>query len=273
MAKIDLTVLVTGATDGIGKQTALELAQMGVSVILHGRNHDRVQDTLKEISDSTGNEYLDSVVADFSSLREVKEMADRVIREFRQLNVLINNAGTLTMQREMTGDGFEMNFQVNHLAPFLLTNRLMHLLKINAPARIITVSSDAHAMCELDFENLQAEKHFEWLNAYGISKLGNVFMTYELAERMAGTGVTTNCLHPGDIDTKMQRATSDVKGESTAKGAETSVFLATSPEVEGVTGKFFIDKKEIPSCEESYNIETRRRLWSISEGMLKDYLI
>ncbi len=267
------TILVTGATDGIGKQTALDLARRGSRVIIHGRNPKRVQDTVDEIKQIIGNDKLNSLIADFSSLRQVKTMADEILTKINHLDVLINNAGTIPMQRFLTEDGFEMNFQVNHLAPFLLTNRLLGLLKDSAPARIVTVSSDAHAMCELDFDNLQAEKHFDWLNAYGLSKLGNVYMTYELAERLQGSGVTANCLHPGDVDTKMQRATTTVKGVSTKVGAATSVFLACSPDMEKVSGKFFVDLQTIPSCEISYDIENRKKFWRISEELVKKYLI
>jgi NAD(P)-dependent dehydrogenase (short-subunit alcohol dehydrogenase family) len=268
---INKTILVTGATDGIGKQTALDLARKGASVIIHGRDHVRVHAALDEIASFTGNDKLHTIVADFSSLQQVRSMADEICSKYERLDVLVNNAGILPMQRLLTADGFEMNFQVNHLAPFLLTNRFLDLLKKSAPARIVNVNSDTHAMCELDFDNLQAEKHFDWLNAYGLSKLGNMFMTYELADRLQGSGVVANCLHPGDIDTKMQRATSTVKGASTSMGAATSVYLSSSPEMETVSGKYFIDLKVTPSCEISYDIEKRKKFWEVSQELLKDF--
>jgi NAD(P)-dependent dehydrogenase (short-subunit alcohol dehydrogenase family) len=268
----DKTILITGATDGIGKQTALELALMDARVIIHGRNPRLVQDTVDEIIKTSGNDKLSGVVADFSSLKQVKALADEIRSNFGQLNVLVNNAGTLPMQRLLTTDGYELNFQVNHLAPFLLTNLLLDTLKTNAPSRIINVSSDAHAMCELDFENLQAEKHFEWLNAYGLSKLGIMYMTYELADRLQGSGVVVNCLHPGDVDTKMQRSTTTAEGVSTSLGAATSVYLSSSSEINNINGKYFIDKKATPSAEISYDIEKRKRFWSISEELVKNYL-
>jgi retinol dehydrogenase-14 len=273
MSMNDKTILVTGATDGIGKQTALELSHMGARVIIHGRNPQRVQDTIEEILKSSGNDKLEYLVADFSSLQQVKAMADEIRSNFEHLDVLVNNAGTIPMQRLLTEDGFEFNFQVNHLAPFLLTNLLLELLKKSAPARIIFVSSDAHAMCELDFNNLQAEKNFDWLNAYGLSKLGNMYLTYELAERLQGTGVVVNCLHPGDVDTKMQRATTTVKGITTILGAATSVYLSSSPEIENINGKYFVDMKATPSCELSYDIEKRKKFWNISEELVKSLLV
>ena len=267
------TVLVTGATDGIGRQTALDLAGMGASVIIHGRDQKRLQEARAEITKATGNHEIETIAADFASLRQVKAMADEIITKFPNLHVLVNNAGFISLEHLTTEDGYEMNFQINHLASFLLTNLLLGLLKKSAPARIVTVASDAHAMCDLDFDNLQAEKNFSWLNSYGLAKLGSVYMTYELAERLQGSGVVANCLHPGNVDTKMQRATSTDQGVSTAIGAATQVYLASAPEAAAINGRFFIDLQDTPTCDLAYDVENRRKFWKVSEELVKDYLV
>lgn len=266
------TVLVTGSTDGIGKQTALELARMGARVLIHGRDPQRVKDSGEEIFHATGSDQLDTFVADFASLRQVKRFAQKITEKYDRLDVLINNAGVYFKERFITEDGYEMTFQVNHLAPFLLTKLFLPLLKKSAPARIVTVSSTLHSTIELDFSDMQGEKRYSGLHAYGLSKLGNIYMTYELAERLMGTGVTANCLHPGGVDTKMLRAVTGVPGISIKEGAQPSVYLASSPDVANLTGKYFYHKEIRKTSDLSYDVESRKNFWQISEKLVKDYL-
>jgi NAD(P)-dependent dehydrogenase (short-subunit alcohol dehydrogenase family) len=208
-----------------------------------------------------------SVVADFSSLAAVRTMAAE-IAEYRQLDVLINNAGVYMTSRVISPDGIEMTLAVNHIAHVLLTHLLLELLKDNAPSRIITVSSVAHTRGMIDMPNLQGEKSFESYGAYAQSKLANVLFTYELARRLEGSGVTVNCLHPGVIDTKLLRAGFPrIAGDSLPRGAETIVYLATSPEVAGVSGAYFISKKQQPSSLQSYDIRLQESLRVVSERL------
>ncbi len=267
------TVLVTGATDGIGKQTAIELARQGYRVLIHGRDKARGSKALDEINRDNCNENLVLYLADFSSFSDVKRMADEIKREQSDLYVLINNAGTFSKEKLLSKDGFEMTFAVNHLAPFLLTLLLLDLLKASAPARIINVSSNAHRnFSEIDFGNLQAERTYDGFTAYGLSKLGNILFTNELAERLKGSDVTVNSLHPGVISTKMQRASYNLDGAGVEEGAQTPVYLATSPEVEGITGKYFSHMVEKPTSDLAQDKELQKKFWKISEELLSGYL-
>ena len=260
----DKTILITGSTDGIGRQTALELAASGATILVHGRDAQRGKNVVEEIRTATGNRNVELLIADFSSLDNVRMLAVDVKKRCDALHVLINNAGVFMNERCLTADGFETTFAVNHLAPFLLTNLLLDLLQKSSPARIITVSSVTHTRGKLDFDNLQAEKQFGGYSSYALSKLANVLFTYELSEKLAGTGITSNCLHPGVIGTKLLRAGFDIQGGSPADGAELLLYLATSPEVEGVTGKYFQEKIETPSSPVTYDSFTREKLWDIS---------
>jgi NAD(P)-dependent dehydrogenase (short-subunit alcohol dehydrogenase family) len=263
-------VLVTGSTDGIGKQIALELAQLGATVLLHGRNAERGEKALAEISAALGAatgapQRLDFFLADLSSQRQVRQLAAQVLAKYDRLHVLVNNAGVYMRQRELTEDGLEMTFAVNHLAPFLLTNLLLARLKQSAPARIITLSSMLHQRALVDFNNLQGERFFDGNKAYGLSKLGNVLFTFELAERLRGTGVTANCLHPGAIDTKILRvAFGGMQGASVASGAATPVYLATSPEVAELTGYYFDNKRSAKPSSLAQDMELRKKFWEAS---------
>ncbi len=268
----DKTVLITGSTDGIGKQTALDLARKGARIIIHGRNPQRLQNAKKEIIEKSGNKNIDTLTADFSSLAQVKQMADEILANYSRLDVLINNAGVFLLDRELTVDGLEMNFQVNYLSPFLLTNLLLPLLKRSAPARIVSVSSALHSKTILDFENLQGQKKFDGIQAYALSKLGNIYMTLELAEKLAGSGVTANCLHPGGVDTKMLRTAMKMTGISVEEGAAPSVYLASSPDVANITGKYFYHQEIGRFSEIASDVNARKKLWQISESLLKDYL-
>jgi retinol dehydrogenase 12 len=262
----DKTILITGSTDGIGKQTALELAEMGATVLLHGRNSERADRVLNEIKKATGNDRIEAFIADLSSLKQVRNLAEQVLEKHDRLDVLINNAGVYETSHRISEDGFEMTFAVNHMAPFLLTLLLLDLLKNSAPCRIINVSSQVHAS-SVDFDNLQAEKHYSAYEAYSLSKLCNVLFTYELAERLKGKGITVNCLHPGVIGTKLLKAGWGMGGSPVTEGSKTSVYLATASELSTVTGKYFKDMKPTKSSQISYDAETGKRLWRISEQL------
>lgn len=264
----DKIVLITGSTDGIGRQTALELACRGAHVILHGRNAERGRAAQEAIRAASGNLQVDLLLADLSSQQQIRRMAAEVHERYDHLHILINNAGVSTTERTLTEDGLEMTFAVNYLAPFLLTYLLLDLLKKSAPSRIITVSSKAHMRTTLDFDNLQGEKSFNCSHAYALSKLGNILFTFELAGRLSGSGVTVNCLHPGVIDTKMMRlGFSYMHGADVEKGAETPVYLATSPEVANVTGQYFEDKRPAPTSPLSHDIALRKKFWAVSEQL------
>jgi NAD(P)-dependent dehydrogenase (short-subunit alcohol dehydrogenase family) len=264
----DKIILVTGATDGIGRETARELAMMEATVIVHGRNAARVESAIEELPRSAGSSKLETAVADFSSLKQVRQLAGRIAGRFPRVDVLINNAGVFMRNRVLSEDGFEMTFAVNHLAHFLLTNLLLPLLKKGTAARIITVSSAVHSSAALDFENLNAEKHFDAHGAYALSKLANILFSKELAVRLEGSGITSNALHPGVINTKMLREAFNMSGASVKEGAATSVYLASSPAVEGVTGKYFIHKREARAAPIADNASLRERFWNASASFV-----
>ena len=259
------TVLVTGATDGIGKQTALKLARLGALVVIHGRRVERCKDALADIAAASGRNDLRTITADFSQLDEVRRMTDEIRRDYERLDVLINNAGVFMRRRTLTDEGFEMSFCVNHLAPFLLTLRLLPLLRASVPARIVTVSSMAHRRGEMDFKNLQGEKSFRNMTIYSNAKLANVLFTFELAKRLAGSGVTATCLHPGVIDTKLMHVAFDLPGESPSVGAKTPVFLAASPEAAEANGVYFQDCTPSSHSPLADDADLRREFWEISE--------
>ncbi len=268
----DRTVLVTGSTDGIGKTTAMELASRGAKVLLHGRDSEKGRVVLKEIHRRTGNDNLEFFKADFSSQRQVRRLAAEVIESNDRLHVLINNAGTFSSQRLLTEDGLEMTFAVNHLAPFLLTHELLDLLKECAPSRIVTVASIAHWNAKVDWNNLQGERRYDGFQAYALSKLGNILFTYALAKwlKEQGTRVTANCLHPGVIRTKLLRTGfGDYPGATPEEGARTSVYLASSPNVEDVSGLFFENCRPTRSSPQSYDQELQERFWQISMTLAK----
>jgi len=273
MVMKDKTILVTGATDGIGRQTALDLARMGARVLIHGRNKEKGIRVMDELNRETCNEKLALYVADFSSLQEVRRMADEIKREQSQLHVLINNAGSFFNDYEQNGDGLEMTFVVNHLASFLLTNLLLDLMKESTPARVITVESSAHRnIQEIDWENLQGEKSYNGFDAYALSKLASVCTMNQLAERLKGSGVTVNTLHPGVIDTKLLRMSYKLRGVSVEEGAETPVYLASEPEVEGVTGKYFGQKVEKRMSDLAMDPQNWKKFWDVSEALTAKYM-
>jgi retinol dehydrogenase 14 len=267
------TVLVTGATNGIGLVTARELSRLGAQVTIVGRSSEKCASVAQAIKTETGNpvEYL---CADLSSLAGIMQVAADFKQRHTQLHVLANNAGALFMRRSLTVDGLERTFALNHLNYFLLTNLLLNILKASAPARVVNVSSGAHERGHIYFDNLQGEKNFNGMQAYGQSKLANVLFTYELARRLEGTGVTANALHPGFIATGFARNNGFLYDfgmrlvslfiRKPYQGAQTTIYLATSPEVEGVTGKYFVDCKEVRSNPLSYDTSLAERLWQVS---------
>jgi retinol dehydrogenase-14 len=262
------TVLVTGGTDGIGKHTALTLALMGASVIIHGRDPARTAIAAAEIRAKTNSGAVETTVADFSSLAQVRECAADIKRRFPELHVLIHNAGVFMNERMVTVDGLEATLAINHVAPFLLTHLLLDLLRKSAPARVISVSSIAHTRAKLDFGNLQWERGFEGYGAYALSKLANVLFTVELARRLKGTGVTANCLHPGVIATKLlQTGFGNVKASPVEKGAETSIYLASSPDLEEVTGRYFVHSQEAHASPAAEDAILCRTFWKTSEQL------
>jgi len=269
--------IITGANSGIGKATAIELAKMSATIVMLCRDKERGESAQNEIIDITDNNKVDLILCDLSSQKEIRNFAAEFISKYQNLHVLINNAGVMLSNRDISIDGFEMNFAVNHLAPFLLTNLLLDVLKKSAPSRIINVGSAAHRMGKIDFEDLQREKKKgRPMGLYGSSKLAMTLVSYELSRRLEDSDVTVNVLHPGLINTNLGRDRSSTSQGFARKffkspeiGAETSIFLATSPEVEGITGKYYAKKKEKSSSKESYNEEYAKRLWEISLEMTK----
>lgn len=269
--------VVTGATSGIGYVTARELARRGASVTLVGRNPDRTALCVGSIRRETGSDAVDSLLADLSSMERVRALAEAVRARHQRLDVLVNNAGAVFLTRHTTVDGFEMTFALNHLAPFLLTNLLLDLLRASAPARIVTTASVAHVGAKIDFDdpNYQHHRYSAW-GAYGRSKLANILFTYELARRLEGSNATANAFHPGFVATGFARSgpLMDVVMTlarpmmvSAEEGARTQIYLASSPEVEGVTGQYFVKEHPTRSSKESYSVESQRRLWEISEEL------
>jgi NAD(P)-dependent dehydrogenase (short-subunit alcohol dehydrogenase family) len=265
------TCLVTGANSGIGKVTARRLAEMGGRVVMVCRSRERGQRALDEIKRNNVTARLELLCCDLSSQKAIRNLAMEFIERYDRLHLLVNNAGLMMRRRALTEDGLESTFAVNHLAYFLLTNLLLDVIKISAPARIVNVASIAHMTGTINFDDLQGEKSYSGMGAYRQSKLANILFTYELARRLEGTRVTVNCLHPGVIATNIARDMPKVVDlalraffSSPEKGADTTVYLASSPEVEGVTGKYFDDREETRSNEESYNKDVARRLWEVS---------
>jgi retinol dehydrogenase-14 len=267
--------VVTGATNGIGKETALGLARLGATVVIVARNVERAARTANEIERETGNKSVEMVIADFASLAAVRAAATEIARRHRAVHVLVNNAGRASKERIVSTDGFEMTFAVNHLAPFLFTRELLPLLRAGAPSRIVNVASAGERNGPMRFDDLQSERNYRGFNAYAMSKLANVLFTYELASRLEGTGVTANCLHPGAVATDLLRQIPKLLFAlispfllTPAKGAETVVFLAASPSVEGVSGGYFQKCRAARSSRRSYDVETRKQLWDVSEAMV-----
>jgi len=268
--------VITGATRGIGRAVAEGLVRLGGEVVMVCRRQSDGEQLSRELA-PLGPESPEVVTADLSSQTSIRQAADRIGNRHPQLHVLINNAGVFTRRRSVTVDGLETQFAVNHLAYFLLTNLLLDRLRAGAPSRIVNVSSGAHAGARIDFADLQGERSYNGGEAYAQSKLANLLFTYELARRLQGSGVTVNSLHPGVIATKLLAAYMGVPagggtltrafGARPEKGAETILYLAASEEVEGVSGKYYVNQKPVSSSRESYDEATARRLWEVSERL------
>ncbi|MBE0686177.1 MAG: SDR family oxidoreductase [Anaerolineaceae bacterium] len=265
------TILITGATDGIGKQIAYELAIGGFHIILHGRNEEKCKQTVAELQANFPESVIEHISADFTSLSNVRRMADTIQERYDRLDVLINNAGIYNTHREINPDGFETNLTVNYLAVFVLTKNLQNLLQKSAPARIVNVSSIAHKRGRIDIEHLtnQPGQFFDSYKAYADSKLMLMYFTYFLADELSGTGVTVNALHPGVVSTKMLKDGFNMTGVDVSIGAETPVYLATSPEVEGVTGLYFDKKISVPSSRLSYDLLAREEVITWTKKTMK----
>jgi NAD(P)-dependent dehydrogenase (short-subunit alcohol dehydrogenase family) len=272
------TVLITGATNGIGKIAAIELARMGASVSIVARNRSKGQAVLEEIRRETNNVQIELFVADLSSMTEVRKLAQEFTAKHATLDVLLNNAGAFYSERKLSVDGFEMTFALNHMSYFLLTNLLLPTLKNTANARIVSVSSTAHLQGKLDFANLQGEQKFNGWKSYSDSKLENVLFTFALARRLAGSSVTTNCLHPGFVKTGFADGTSglfpmvfsvlkNLFAITPEAGAKTMIHLASSPDVAGVTGKYFDKSKAVSSSAASLDQAVQEQLWAHSEQL------
>jgi NAD(P)-dependent dehydrogenase (short-subunit alcohol dehydrogenase family) len=273
------TVLVTGATGGIGRATAVGLAALGARVGITGRDKARTQAAAVEIAAESGNPAVDAFAADMSAQAEVRRLAGAVLDAYPRLDVLVNNVGGFWATRRVTADGLEHTFAVNHLAGFLLTDLLLDRLKASAPARIVTVSSNVQAMGGLDFDDLQGERGYSGKRAYNQSKLANVVFTYELARRLEGTGVTATVLHPGVVRTafaaeelsplwKVIMPLARAFMKTPAKGAATTIYLASASEVEGVTGQYFANRTPKTSHKSSYDTAAAARLWQISADLV-----
>ena len=271
--------LITGGTNGIGKSTAQELARLGAMVVIVGRNAQKTVRVVEEIRAASGNKNVDSLLADLSSQQDVRRLAGEFKSSYPHLHVMLNNAGGTFTTRQLSVDGIEMTFALNHLAYFLLTNLLLNTLKASAPARIINVSSDAHSGGKIDFENLQGERSYSSFGPYGNSKLANILFTTALARRLEETGVTANALHPGLVNTgfgknnpgllmKIMGVVIPLVARSPEKGAATSIYLASSPEVEGISGKYFVDCKETQPAPQAADRTVARRLWDVSAEMV-----
>src|SRR5579883_1994750 len=265
--------LITGATSGIGKATALGLARMGATVVMVGRDRARSEAVQSEIKARSGNSAVDLLIADLSSQASIRQLVRDFQQRYPQLHVLINNAGVYMLTRKETVDGLEMTFAVNYLAPFLLTNLLLDTLKASAPARIIQVNSNEHEQGYIDLNDLQSKKQYRPRRVYGQSKLAFLLFSYELARYLEGTGITVNSLHPGFVATnigqgnvpafvgRIVRFMLSFIGISPEEGAKTSIYLATSPDVEGITGKYFVKSIPVRSAPISYDEALQKRVW------------
>jgi NAD(P)-dependent dehydrogenase (short-subunit alcohol dehydrogenase family) len=265
------TILVTGATDGLGKRVARELAGKGATVLLHGRNSGRLEAALENIRKETGSERLGSYLADLSSLAQVRTLAERILSDQVRLEVLINNAGVFTRERKVSEDGFELTFAVNYLAHFLLTSLLLPLLRESAPARIVNVASAGQS--PVDFDDVMLERRYDGMRAYTQSKLAQIMFTFELAGHLSGSGVSVNALHPASLmDTKMVNETFGYTMSTVQEGAVATVRLAASPDVEGVTGRYFNGHYEARANRQAYDPTERKRLWALSEDLCSTFL-
>jgi len=272
-------VIVTGSNSGIGRETALALADMGATVVAVVRNKELGEQACETIMSETGNELVEMMLCDLSSMNTIRRFADEFKKKFDRLDVLINNAGAVFSKREVTVEGFERTLAVNYLAPFLLTHELLPLLKKSAPSRVINLSSGLARRAELNLEDLQSESNYKSRKAYSSAKLMVEMFTYELARQLEGTGVSVNAVLPGFVATNLGRSSGSLSSRimfgmmkpfqlSPKEGAETSIYIATSPEVEGVTGKCFRKREVITTSDTSYDVEKQKQLWNRTVELL-----
>lgn len=271
--------LITGGTNGIGKAAATAIARQGIHTIISYRNKAKAEKVIPEIKEQTGNQQVEGLYVDFESLASVKQMAEEFKKKYDRLDILINNAGIWETKWTETTDGIEKTFAVNHLAPFLLTNLLLDYLKKSAPARIVVTSSEAHRYAGIDFEDIECRKNFGTMKAYGQSKLANILFTKELARRLDGSGVIVNCLHPGVVRTGLFKkfpSTMTLLSSpfliTPEKGAETTVFLATSSDIENISGEYFSKKKIKNPSLLAKDEAAAKKLWEISMQYVREYL-
>lgn len=273
------TCLITGATNGIGKAAAQRIAEASYRMVLVGRDEKRGAAAVDEIRGRTGNDAIDFMRADLSLVREAKEIARRFRRSHDRLDLLVNNAGAVFHRRQITPEGFERTLALNHLAYFVLTTELIELLESSAPARVVNVSSGAHRWGRLVFDDLHLANGYSALRAYGNSKLSNILFTRELARRLKGKGITANSMHPGFVATGFALNNGRLAGalmtalrpfaRTPAKGADTLVHLALSPEVEGMSGEYFFNRRPVRPRRRATSDEAARRLWEASERMIE----
>lgn len=269
--------IITGASSGMGLATAVSLAGMGANLGLVCRNKLKGESVVKNIIEKTRNNKIELFIADLSSLKEIKNLASAIQAKFPRIDVLINNAGAINPDRIVTVDGYETTFAVNHLAYFCLTNLLLDHLKVSPKARIVNVASQAAMIGKIDLNDLQLEKKYSPTKAYANSKLANIMFTYELARKIEGSNITANCLHPGGVRTNFGKDLKGIAGfifkkfgglmRTAEKGAETIIWLASSQEVQKISGKYFKDKKEIKSPKLSYDQQMQKDLWDVSNKL------
>nr|MBA3611304.1 SDR family oxidoreductase [Rubrobacter sp.] len=270
-------VLLTGGTSGIGKAGAVALAAMGATVVVTGRSPERGAAAVAEIKAQSGNESVELMIADLSAQSEVRRLAAEFLERYERLDVLVNNAGLVSSKRTETPDGLETTFAINHLAPFLLTNLLLDRMQESGAGRIVTTSSEAQRWGRIDFDDLQSKRKYGGMSVYGMTKLANVMFTRELAARLEGTGVTANCFHPGAVNTNFGQNNNGPMTllfrvfkplmRSPEQGADTLIWLASVPEVEGVSGKYFSDRKETSAPKIAYDPIALRKLWEMSADL------
>jgi retinol dehydrogenase 12 len=274
----DKVCVITGGTDGIGKAAAQGLAHLGAKLLIHGRDPEKGARAVAELRARSQNPAVEFLPADFSSLADVRRFAATVTAHTPRIDVLINNAGGMFAKRNLSQDGYEMTFAVNHLAPFLLTHLLLDTLKSGGQTRIVTTASDAHRSGAIRFDDLQASRKYSTMRVYGTSKLANILFTRALAKRLAGTPVTATCLHPGFVRTSFGRNLSPVArpifrllsrlARSPEKGAETVVYLAASPQVQGASGGYYFDCKLTQPSPAAQDDTVAEQLWSVSEKLV-----
>lgn len=285
MANFDLSIqgkvcLITGATSGIGEATAFAVAERGATTVVVGRNPEKSAAVVEKIKLQTDNPKVGFLVADLSSQVQIHQLAEQFKRQYSRLDVLVNNAGGVFFERQLSADGIEMTFALNHLSGFILTLLLLDTLKASAPSRIINISSATHKAAHLDESDWQTQKKYSGVEAYHRSKLANLLFTYELARRLEDSGVTVNAVKPGFTKTKLGqnnkwsplllflRLITALAAQSTEKGAQTAIYLATSPDVTSASGLYFDKQVTIPSSKDSYNVAAAKHLWQISEALV-----